>query len=202
MERKPEIYSEVVGNVYMPDWSETLNGVEVECVELDQWTAQKSRFVVRGDKGGEYAVALKRNSRLLNGDILNYDPERNRAVVVHIRLNEVMVVDLRGLERLPEGERLQRAVELGHALGNQHWPAVIRDGKLYVPLTVDRKVMESVMDTHRIEGIEYRFQPGDEVIPYLAPHEIRRLFGGAGHPAHQHSGCAEEPAGEPISVHG
>jgi len=191
MERIPKIYSEVVGNVYMPDWGETLRDAEVECVELDQWTAQKSRFVARGDKGGEYAVALKRNTRLLNGDILSYDPGRNRAVVVHIRLNEVMVVDLQGLERFPREEQLQRAVELGHALGNQHWPAVAQGGKLYVPLTVDRKVMASVMDTHRMEGIEYRFQPGDEVIPYLAPHEIRRLFGGTEHPAHLHSDCAE-----------
>ncbi len=184
MEQKQKIYTEAVGNVYMPDWVLTLRDAEIECVELDQWTAQKSRFVARGDRGGEYAVALKRNTRLSDGDILSYDSAAGRAVVVHIRLNDVMVVDLRGLEQLQREEQLQRAVELGHALGNQHWPAVVRDLRVYVPLTVDRRVMASVMDTHRIEGIDYRFQPGDEVIPYLAPHEIRRLFGATEHPLH------------------
>ena len=50
---------------------------------------------------------------------------------------------------------------------------------VYVPLTVDRKVMASVMKTHAFAGITYEFAPGSEVIPYLAPHEARRLFGGA-----------------------
>lgn len=44
--------------------------------------------------------------------------------------------------------------------------------------------MLSVMETHNLEGITYEFQKGLEIIPYLAPHEIRRLFGGAGHDSH------------------
>ena len=184
MERQPEIYTEVVGNIFMPDWSETLRGADIERVELDQWTAQKSRFVARGDRGGDYAVALKRNTRVLNGDILAYDADRNRAVVVYVRLNDVLVIDLRGLYAWSHEEQLQRAVELGHALGNQHWPAVVRDEKVYVPLTVDKKVMLSVMETHNIEGITYGFQPGTDVIPYLAPHERRRPFGGASPESH------------------
>ncbi|MDE6792933.1 MAG: urease accessory protein UreE, partial [Muribaculaceae bacterium] len=76
--------------------------------------------------------------------------------------------------------------ELGHAIGNQHWPAVVKGTKVYVPLTVDKKVMLSVMETHHIEGIKFEFEKGLEVLPYLAPHEIRRLFGGAGHESHSH----------------
>ena len=58
---------------------------------------------------------------------------------------------------------------------------------MYVPLTVDRKVMASVMNTHRFEGIRYEFVPGGEIVPYLAPHESRRLFGGAEGPVHTHT---------------
>jgi len=60
-------------------------------------------------------------------------------------------------------------------------------------------VMESVMRTHRFEGIRYEFLPGDEVVPYLAPHESRRLFGaaeGAVHThAHAHGGAHEHSHG-------
>ena len=55
-----------------------------------------------------------------------------------------------------------------------------------MPLTVDRKVMASVMKTHAFIGITYEFVPGTEVIPYLAPHESRRLFGGANATPHSH----------------
>ena len=58
---------------------------------------------------------------------------------------------------------------------------------MFVPLTVDRKVMASVMNTHRFEEIRYEFVPGGEIVPYLAPHESRRLFGGAEGPVHSHT---------------
>jgi urease accessory protein len=47
--------------------------------------------------------------------------------------------------------------------------------------------MSSVMNTHRFEGIRYEFVPGSEIVPYLAPHESRRLFGGAEGPVHSHT---------------
>ena len=86
---------------------------------------------------------------------------------------------------------MRTCVELGHALGNQHWPALVKGAKVYVPLTVDRKVMASVMKTHRFENIAYDFAPGAEIVPYLAPHELRRLFGGAEGPVHSHAHAHE-----------
>jgi urease accessory protein len=35
------------------------------------------------------------------------------------------------------------------------------------------------MKTHGFDDIRYEFVSGREVVPYLAPHESRRLFGGA-----------------------
>ena len=37
------------------------------------------------------------------------------------------------------------------------------------------------------EGIRYEFVAGGEIVPYLAPHESRRLFGGAEGPVHSHT---------------
>ncbi|MEZ3440045.1 urease accessory protein UreE [uncultured Alistipes sp.] len=176
-----KIYSAIVGNLHAPEWAERAAEADIETVELDQWTAQKSRFVAPGDRGNEYAVALERHSQLLDGDILEYDADANRMVALRIRLNDVLVADLGELASERPEEIIHIALELGHAIGNQHWPAVVKGTKVYVPLTVDKKVMDSVMRTHRIEHVHCSFQPGSEVIPYLAPHEIRRLFGGANH---------------------
>lgn len=182
-----KIYTEIVGNIYQsPEWKEKLNNVDIEHVYLDQWTAQKSRFLAKSDKGKEYPIALKRHSQVIDGDIIFFSPEENKAVVLRIELSPVLVINMSGLAQKDPETMIRISVELGHAIGNQHWPAVVKGTSVYVPLTVDKKVMLSVMETHHIEGITYEFQKGLEIIPYLAPHEIRRLFGGAGQESHSH----------------
>ncbi len=181
-----EVITEILGNAHSPEWADKLATVHVENLFLDQWTAQKSRFLVKGDHGNEYPVALKRGFRVTDGDIVAYDPAAGTAAVLRLDLSNVLVIDMSGLvSRTPE-DIIRISVELGHAVGNQHWPAVVKGTKVYIPLTVDKKVMLSVMETHNIEGISYSFQDGTDVIPYLAPHEIRRLFGGASHESHSH----------------
>ena len=53
------------------------------------------------------------------------------------------------------------------------------------------------MRTHRLEHIVFEFRPGSEIIPYLAPHETRRLFGGTGPDSHVHEHHAHEHACSP-----
>lgn len=186
-----KIYTKITGNLHSPEWKEKAAEAEIDFINLDQWTAQKSRFVARGDSDTEYAVALRRRSQLLDGDILEYDPGTRKIVAIRIALSDVLVADLSALAREAPERIIQLSVELGHAIGNQHWPAVVKGTRVFVPLTVDKKVMESVMRTHRIEDIVYGFQPGSEVIPYLAPHEIRRLFGGTGPDSDVHHSHAQ-----------
>lgn len=176
-----DVITEIIGNVHQPEWAERLDDCHVETVFLDQWTAQKSRFLAKGDHGTEYPVALKRGSRITDGDIIAYDPEKGEAAVLRLDLNNVLVIDLSKLSGLPAEDIIRISVELGHAIGNQHWPAVVKGTKVYVPLTVDKKVMLAVMETHNIDKITYDFQEGKDIIPFLAPGELRRLFGGAGH---------------------
>ena len=182
-----KVYNEILGNMnHSPEWKEKLENCDIDYIFLDQWTAQKSRFLGKGVSGEEYPIALARHSQIIDGDVIDYNPETNKAVVLRIELSPVLVVDMSGLAEKDHDTVIRVSVELGHAIGNQHWPAVVKGVKVYVPLTVDKKVMLSVMETHHIEGITFEFQKGLEVIPYLAPHEIRRLFGGAGHESHSH----------------
>ncbi|MDE5807988.1 MAG: urease accessory protein UreE [Muribaculaceae bacterium] len=182
-----KVYSEILGNMNRDaEWKEKLADAEIDYIFLDQWTAQKSRFLTKGTSGTEYPVALKRHTQVVDGDVIEFDPETKKAAVLKIELNPVLVIDLGSLADQNSETIIRRSVELGHAIGNQHWPAVVKGTKVYVPLTVDKKVMLSVMETHHLEGVEFEFQKGLEIIPYLAPHEIRRLFGGAGHESHAH----------------
>jgi urease accessory protein len=177
----------IVGNINDPVWKQQLEGATLDYLNLDQWQAQKNRFRLNSDGGAELAISLDRNSHLHNGDILVWDAATRNAVVAHIQLQEVLVIQYSGLLAQAQEALAQTCFELGHALGNQHWPAVVKGTRIFVPLTVDRKVMASVMKTHAFTGITYEFLPGTEVIPFLAPHESRRLFGGANATPHSHT---------------
>ena len=177
----------VLGNVGDSAWEARLSGADIDLIEIDQWEAQKSRFRKTTTKGAEVAVSIDRHTHIRDGDVLLWDAQTLSALVACIELRDVMIVHLDDLTSLAPEIAMRTCVELGHAMGNQHWPALVKGSFVYVPLTVDRKVMTSVMNTHRFEGISYEFAPGREIVPYLAPHESRRLFGGAEGPMHSHA---------------
>jgi urease accessory protein len=180
------IVEAVRGNVEEPGWKARLDGATLDLLHLDQWQAQKSRLRCKTEAGVELAVSLERNTHLRDGDILTWDEDTRTAVVARIELQDVMIIRLHGLLTKGQDALARLCLELGHALGNQHWPAVVKGTDVYVPLTVDRKVMASVMKTHAFEEVTYEFSPGAAVIPFLAPHESRRLFGGADSTPHSH----------------
>ena len=182
------LIEKVLGNSREPEWAERLATGTVETLPLDHWEAQKNRFRKKTASGVEVAVSLDRGAFLRNGDILLWDAATRRGVVAQISLRDVMIVHLDETATQPPEIAMRICVELGHALGNQHWPALVKDTRVFVPLTVDHKVMAAVMKTHRFEGIRYEFVPGEDIVPYLAPHESRRLFGGAEGPVHTHTG--------------
>lgn len=177
----------VLGNSADPQWAARLRAATVDELALDHWEGQKNRFRKKTAGGIELAVSLDRGTFIRSGDVLLWDEAAKRAVVARISLRDVMIIHLDAMADAAPDIALRTCVELGHALGNQHWPALVKGSHVYVPLTVDRKVMSSVMNTHRFEGISYEFVPGSDIVPYLAPHESRRLFGAAEGPVHTHT---------------
>ena len=173
------VFEAVLGNAGDPTWSDRLSKANVDVVNVDQWEAQKSRFRKTTALGVDVAVSLDRGTYIRDGDVLFWDAQARGAIVARINLADVMVVHLEGLATARPDVAMRTCVELGHAMGNQHWPALVKGDRVYIPLVVDRKVMTSVMNTHGFEDIRYEFVSGREVVPYLAPHESRRLFGGA-----------------------
>lgn len=176
----------VLGNADDPQWKARLASARIDHLEMDQWEAQKSRFRKKTASGTEFAISLDRGSHIRDGDILQWIPEDGAAVVARIDVRDVMVIHLDELMRLDPVSAMRTCIELGHAMGNQHWPALVKGSTVYVPLVLARKVMDSVMRTHNFDNIQFEFVPGREVILYLAPHETRRLFGAAEGAAHSH----------------
>jgi urease accessory protein len=175
----------VLGNAGDEPWPGRLAGARIDLLRLDQAEAQKSRLRKTTEGGTDVAIALDRGVAVRDGDVLAWNGAARVAVVARVELSDVLVIDVTAVAAEPAEAAMTTCIELGHALGNQHWPAVIKGTRVYVPLTVDKAVMASVLKTHDFDGISYEFAAGAEVIPYLAPHEARRLFGTA--ERHQHN---------------
>ncbi|WP_413494439.1 urease accessory protein UreE [Morganella psychrotolerans] len=188
----------ILGNVRKETaWAEKANDMTVDMLILDQREAQKSRCRKHTQNGLDLGIALDRNVLLSDGDVIYTDDATNTMVVVQIDLRDVMVIDLQRLQGSTPSEQIRISFELGHALGNQHWKAVIKENKVYVPLTVSEKVMESVMRTHNFGNDTFAFVKGETILPILTNSESRLLFGGAEetdihvhvahHPRHDHN---------------
>jgi len=175
-----EIVSAVLGNLGTDpvlareavDWGAVGAGC-VEHVDLDVWQAQKARLRVTGDAGTELGFDLPRGTVLQDGDVLLRDTARRHLVVVRLQGREVLAVRL--LPQPPE-QMVATALKLGHLLGNQHWPVRLVGDIAYVPVLIDRRVMETVLRTHALPGVTYAFgeaPPGMElplVFPSLQGH--------------------------------
>ncbi|EMO2481743.1 MULTISPECIES: urease accessory protein UreE [Citrobacter freundii complex] len=160
-------------------------GIKHDVLVLEQWEAQKSRCRKKSQFGYDIGLSLDRHIRLNDGDILLYDKANRYLLTVKIQLRRVMVVDLGLFDVEKITDLLTRAFELGHALGNQHWKAVIKGYCVFIPIVVADKMLASVMKSHGyIEG-QYYFTEGEKVIPLLTPSESRLLFGGT-EEAHTH----------------
>lgn len=175
-----------LGNVSEADWHHLSHNIRVDLLVLEQWDAPKSRLRKTSEGGIELAISLPRSEQLHDGDVLYYDEAAKHMVVARIALKDVLVIELEGLETLSAAEILRTCFELGHGLGNQHWPAVIKGTTVYVPLSVDQKVMASVMRTHAFDHVKTYFAPGAEIAAKLDAKETRILFAGADATPHHH----------------
>ena len=149
---KPTRVDALLGKETDEEWAGRLEKAVVDVLSLDQWEAQKSRLRRTTIGGRELAVSLDRGIQLQDGDILLWDEPANTVVVARINLKDVLEIDLSALVDVTPEKMIQTCLELGHAVGNQHWPAVVKGMKVYVPLTVDKAVMGSVMRTHAFEA--------------------------------------------------
>lgn len=180
------LVEKILGHIRDDQWRGYSQRDAVDHLVLEQWEAPKNRLRKASEGGVELAISLPRSTHLHDGDVLYHDPATGRIVVAQIAMKEVMVIEMQDLDGLSAAEILQISFDLGHGLGNQHWPAIIKDTTIYVPLSVDRKVMSSVMRTHAFKRAAMRFEPGEAVAARLSAREVRLLFAGADATPHHH----------------
>ncbi|WP_299233500.1 urease accessory protein UreE [Natronomonas sp.] len=122
----------------------------LETVRIDADERKKSRLRVETDAGSDLGIVV--GEELRSGDVLFLNDER--AAVVAFETREALVVELPD----PSGAATAAAVELGHRIGNQHWDVAVEDGAVYVPVAVDRQILEDVLWPYLPPGAATRYE--------------------------------------------
>ncbi|MCP5005245.1 MAG: hypothetical protein GY941_15115 [Planctomycetes bacterium] len=155
------IVNEILGNINTDlKWEELYNDVRYkDCVQTIMFTRKESERSRLYKKLPEFdediGINLKRGTILHDGDVI-YFKKGEKMFVAKIKAEEMMVLHF--VEKLHDDKMFGLAVKLGHAIGNQHWQMKVVGEKIYVPIMIDKKVMESVMKTHNIPGVKYYFE--------------------------------------------
>jgi urease accessory protein len=149
----------VVGNRHDdPDLDAKIDAHEragtLERVEIEAAERKKSRLRVETDAGTDLGV-LVGEGELRSGDVLFVDDDR--AAVLTFERRTAFVVDLPE----PSGATTAAAVEFGHRIGNQHWDVAVDDGAVYVPLEVEKHIVEDVLGPYLPAGATARYETVD-----------------------------------------
>ncbi|HEY4481600.1 MAG TPA: hypothetical protein VI489_01980 [Candidatus Brocadiaceae bacterium] len=158
------IINEILGNINTAkEWKKlndemSRNG-QVHTITFSRLESERCRLFKRSQEfNEEMGINLKRGTVLHDGDVLYYKAGE-KMFVAKIEAEEMMVLNFVG--KVSEEAMFEAAVRLGHAIGNQHWQIKVVGKTVFIPLTIDRKVMESVIKTHNIPGVEYIFKEVD-----------------------------------------
>jgi urease accessory protein len=135
---------------------------DVDELWLTRWEAQKRRLRKRTRAGRDVAIALARAGELADGDVLY--AAADATIVARVEAGDVVVFTLAAGS---PADLAANALRLGHVLGNQHWPLRLQPAagqagdwpEIVVPLALDRRVVQAVLEAHRLEGVSYRFRP-------------------------------------------
>ncbi len=155
------VINQILGNINTGEkWKELYQVMSsenhVQTIMFTRKESERSRLYKKlPEFDEEIGINIKRGTMLHDGDVLYYEEGENM-FVVDIEPEEMMVLHF--VEKFHEDKMLELAVKLGHAIGNQHWQMKVVGGKIYVPIVIDKKVMESVMKTHNIPGVKYYFE--------------------------------------------
>ncbi|SFN05249.1 urease accessory protein [Izhakiella capsodis] len=187
------IVERVLGNVKKDSsWKQQMQSLTPDRLILSQWEAQKSRCRKYTEGGLELGIMLDRNLQLEDGDVLLWDAEQQLMVIAELKLPEVMVLYL-GLLQGDVPRLMTACFALGHALGNQHWKALFKDNRVLIPLTVPRRMVESVIKSHGFDKLPCACVKGETLIEELTQSQARLLFAGAEDASH-HVEVAPHPS--------
>ncbi len=125
-----------------------------QCLEvhLSQSDRAKGRIQAQSTSGVSVGIIKSRDWSLRQGDV--FVTESGKLLLIYLQQQRLMVLSFTE----PVTDRAIELVHLGHALGNQHCPIVIRNQKIYLQPTGDTAIIEKIIRDFQIPGLKIEYE--------------------------------------------
>ncbi|BAZ46858.1 hypothetical protein NIES4102_38990 [Chondrocystis sp. NIES-4102] len=159
-----EVAKIYLGNLQkQPELRQLINKDNSLEINLDPSDRFKGRIHTKSITGKGVGIIKDRDRPLESGDIFQSDS--GIFILIHLKPQQLLIIDLNNISSniLPS-----KLVQLGHLLGNHHYPIAVENNKIYVQLITDARVLENqIKDLHISQlQISYEHLPSDPKITF------------------------------------
>lgn len=125
-----------------------------QCLEvsLTQSDRAKGRIQARSTSGVTVGIIKSRDWSLRQGDV--FVTESGSLLLIHLQEQRLIVLSFTE----PVADLAVELVHLGHVLGNQHCPIIIRGRKIYLQPTEDTDIIEATIKDFPIPGLKIDYE--------------------------------------------
>ena len=149
-----EIARDYLGNVDdNADLAQMLASESCWVVRLQESDRRKGRIHAQTNSEVAVGIIKDRNYLMRSGDLFKTDS--GRLLLVELQERELLVLDLDAVDKNIAAEKL---VQLGHTLGNHHYPITLQDNKIYVQLVTDKATLEKIIEDLAIANLNFEYQ--------------------------------------------
>lgn len=121
-------------------------------VEIHPEENRKGRIYTQTRQGEAVGIIKQRSQPLQEGDVFQTD--QGHWLLIFLARESVMV--LRWDANHPY--QLKDFIQLGHVLGNHHYPIHVQDNCIYIKLITDPKIMETMINALNILGLTISYE--------------------------------------------
>lgn len=147
-----EIAQTYLGNInHDADLAST---VTATCLKLSLTERDRNKGRIHGytDSGLAVGIIKSRDRSLQPGDL--YQTDSGKLLLISLEAQELLAIDLADITNASP----QQLVQLGHALGNHHYPISIEDNQILVQLVTDKVTVEKLITSLKIPGLRISYQ--------------------------------------------
>ena len=153
----PEIADIYLGNIN--DDCDLAKSTAIETclkVHLTQSDRTKGRIHAYTDCGIAVGIVKSRDRLLQSGDI--FQTQSRKLLLIHLQEQKLLVLDFSAIEANTYSTKL---VQLGHLLGNHHYPIFIQGDRVMVQLVDNTTIIEKIIRDLQISGLKLSYEMGN-----------------------------------------
>ena len=122
-------------------------------LELSLSLSDRNKGRIHGytDSGVAVGIIKDRDRPLRSGDL--YRTDSDKLLLIELEEQELLVIDLATIDNVSP----HQLVQLGHVLGNHHYPIAIEGDRILVQLITDKLVLEQLIKLS-IPGLKISYQ--------------------------------------------